>query len=156
MQTQLRSLITMTVHAVQGPIANMAEAAELKRDARAEMSAAERTVLPIEALREHGVVLGGRFQSHFFAWLKSVSPAPLSTNFLDEGTRLCIGEVRRYYVTSLERLVTASGGLRHTTIGTAMLGQRVGDELEWEVPGGKVHLRVEEVLFQPEAAGRRA
>lgn len=41
-------------------------------------------------------------------------------------------------------------------IGTAMLGQRVGDELEWEVPGGKVHLRVEEVLFQPEAAGRRA
>jgi regulator of nucleoside diphosphate kinase len=38
-------------------------------------------------------------------------------------------------------------------IGTAMLGQRVGDELEWEVPAGSVRLRVEEVLYQPEAAG---
>ena len=38
-------------------------------------------------------------------------------------------------------------------IGTAMLGQRVGDEFEWEVPAGSVRLRVEEVLYQPEAAG---
>jgi len=38
-------------------------------------------------------------------------------------------------------------------IGTAMLGQRVGDEIEWEVPAGSVRLRVEEVLYQPEAAG---
>lgn len=38
-------------------------------------------------------------------------------------------------------------------IGTAMLGHRVGDEFEWEVPAGSVHLRVEEVLYQPEAAG---
>lgn len=38
-------------------------------------------------------------------------------------------------------------------IGTAMLGQREGDEFEWEVPGGKVRLRVIKVLYQPEAAG---
>ena len=38
-------------------------------------------------------------------------------------------------------------------IGTAMLGHRVGDEFEWGVPGGIVRLRVEEVLYQPEAAG---
>jgi regulator of nucleoside diphosphate kinase len=38
-------------------------------------------------------------------------------------------------------------------IGTAMLGQRVADEFEWEVPAGSVRLRVEEVLYQPEAAG---
>ncbi|HWQ92965.1 MAG TPA: nucleoside diphosphate kinase regulator [Clostridia bacterium] len=38
-------------------------------------------------------------------------------------------------------------------IGTAMLGQRVGEEFEWEVPAGPVRLRVEEVLYQPEAAG---
>ena len=38
-------------------------------------------------------------------------------------------------------------------IGTAMLGHRVGDEFEWEVPAGSVRLRVEEVLYQPEAAG---
>jgi regulator of nucleoside diphosphate kinase len=38
-------------------------------------------------------------------------------------------------------------------IGTAMLGHRVGDEFEWNVPGGQVHLRVENVLYQPEANG---
>jgi len=38
-------------------------------------------------------------------------------------------------------------------IGTAMLGHRVGDEFSWEVPAGLVRLRVEEVLYQPEAAG---
>ncbi len=36
-------------------------------------------------------------------------------------------------------------------IGTAMLGQRVGDVIEWQVPGGLVKLEVVEVLYQPEA-----
>lgn len=38
-------------------------------------------------------------------------------------------------------------------IGTAMLGQREGDEFEWQVPAGPVRLRVEKVIYQPEAAG---
>jgi len=38
-------------------------------------------------------------------------------------------------------------------IGTAMLGQREGDEFEWRVPAGPVRLRVEKVIYQPEAAG---
>ena len=38
-------------------------------------------------------------------------------------------------------------------IGTAMLGHRVGDDFSWDVPAGSVRLRVEEVLYQPEAAG---
>jgi regulator of nucleoside diphosphate kinase len=38
-------------------------------------------------------------------------------------------------------------------IGTAMLGYRVGDVFEWEVPAGKRRLKVDKVLYQPEAAG---
>jgi len=38
-------------------------------------------------------------------------------------------------------------------IGTAMLGQSEGDEFEWEVPAGSVRIRVEKVIYQPEAAG---
>ena len=38
-------------------------------------------------------------------------------------------------------------------IGTAMLGHRVGDEFEWHVPAGPIRLRVEKILYQPEAAG---
>jgi regulator of nucleoside diphosphate kinase len=39
-------------------------------------------------------------------------------------------------------------------IGTALIGYRAGDSLEWRTPGGPRHLRIEEVLFQPEAASR--
>ena len=38
--------------------------------------------------------------------------------------------------------------------GTAMLGYRVGDQIEWEEPTGLLRrLRVEALLYQPEAAG---
>ncbi|GAK60601.1 GreA/GreB family elongation factor [Candidatus Vecturithrix granuli] len=38
-------------------------------------------------------------------------------------------------------------------IGTALIGYRVGDIIEWKVPSGIKQLRVEEILYQPEAAG---
>lgn len=38
-------------------------------------------------------------------------------------------------------------------IGTAMLGYRVGDEFEWEVPAGRRRIRVDKILYQPEASG---
>jgi regulator of nucleoside diphosphate kinase len=38
-------------------------------------------------------------------------------------------------------------------IGTAMLGYEVGDIFEWEVPAGIRKLRVEKILYQPEASG---
>jgi len=38
-------------------------------------------------------------------------------------------------------------------IGTAMIGYRVGDEFEWDTPDGKTRLRVEKILYQPEAEG---
>jgi regulator of nucleoside diphosphate kinase len=37
-------------------------------------------------------------------------------------------------------------------IGTALLGYKVGDTVEWEVPAGKRKLLVKNILFQPEAA----
>ncbi|MGI6119803.1 MAG: nucleoside diphosphate kinase regulator [Desulfosporosinus sp.] len=38
-------------------------------------------------------------------------------------------------------------------VGTAILGYREGDILEWKVPNGIVKLKVESILYQPEAAG---
>ena len=37
-------------------------------------------------------------------------------------------------------------------IGTALIGYRAGDVLEWATPGGTKRLHIQEVLFQPEAA----
>lgn|SRR5215217_1885086 len=39
-------------------------------------------------------------------------------------------------------------------LGTALLGSQEGSELSWNTPRGERHLRVERVVFQPEAAGR--
>jgi regulator of nucleoside diphosphate kinase len=39
-------------------------------------------------------------------------------------------------------------------IGTAVLGARVGDTIDWRVPGRSRRLKIERVLFQPEAAGQ--
>lgn len=38
-------------------------------------------------------------------------------------------------------------------IGTAMLGYRRGDVIEWKVPSGVRRLQVEQVLYQPESKG---
>jgi regulator of nucleoside diphosphate kinase len=38
-------------------------------------------------------------------------------------------------------------------IGTAILGERLGDVLRWQVPAGWRRLKVERVLYQPEREG---
>ncbi len=38
-------------------------------------------------------------------------------------------------------------------IGTAILGYSEGDVIEWRVPRGIRHIKIEQVLYQPEAAG---
>jgi regulator of nucleoside diphosphate kinase len=41
-------------------------------------------------------------------------------------------------------------------IGTAILGYREGDVVEWPVPAGVRRIRIRKVLYQPEAASRRS
>jgi regulator of nucleoside diphosphate kinase len=38
-------------------------------------------------------------------------------------------------------------------MGTAVLGYRVGDTVEWQAPAGLKKLRVKEIVYQPEASG---
>lgn len=38
-------------------------------------------------------------------------------------------------------------------IGTAIIGCRIGDEVDWQVPAGRRRLKVENILYQPESAG---
>ena len=40
-----------------------------------------------------------------------------------------------------------------TPVGAALLGRREGDTVECDVPAGRLRLRIEAVLYQPEAAG---
>lgn len=38
-------------------------------------------------------------------------------------------------------------------IATALIGYKVADEIEWIVPAGLTKLRIDEIIYQPEAAG---
>ena len=38
-------------------------------------------------------------------------------------------------------------------LGTALLGYSAGDTIEWQVPRGTRRLRIESVVYQPEASG---
>ena len=38
-------------------------------------------------------------------------------------------------------------------LGTALLGFRVGDTVDWNMPRGVRRLRIDEIIYQPEAAG---
>ncbi len=64
------------------------------------------------------------------------------------------GEVLEYTLVFPSEADITSGRISVLApIGTAMLGYRVGDEFEWEVPTGTRRLRVESLTYQPEAAG---
>ncbi|HOU02691.1 MAG TPA: nucleoside diphosphate kinase regulator [Bacteroidales bacterium] len=38
-------------------------------------------------------------------------------------------------------------------VATALIGYKVSDEIEWVVPSGLTKLRIDEIIYQPEAAG---
>ena len=65
------------------------------------------------------------------------------------------GEVMRMRVCWPERSDPLRGYISVLApLGLALLGTREGDEVEWPVPDGWRRLRVEKVLFQPEAAAQ--
>jgi regulator of nucleoside diphosphate kinase len=69
-------------------------------------------------------------------------------------TDLDTGEEETYTLVYPENADTSQGRISILApIGTAMLGYRVGDVFEWEVPAGKRRLKVEKILYQPEASG---
>lgn len=38
-------------------------------------------------------------------------------------------------------------------VATALIGYKEGDEIEWIVPSGLTKIRIDEIIYQPEAAG---
>ena len=60
------------------------------------------------------------------------------------------GELETYTLVFPEDADIAQGRLSVLApVGTAMLGQRIGDELKWRVPKGWRRFKIERVLYQP-------
>ncbi len=40
-----------------------------------------------------------------------------------------------------------------SAVACALIGYRVGDEIEWQLPSGMTKIVIDEIIYQPEAAG---
>jgi regulator of nucleoside diphosphate kinase len=59
-----------------------------------------------------------------------------------------------YSLTFPQEADIASGAISVLApVGTALLGYATGDVIEWPVPSGVRRIRIEKILYQPEAAG---
>lgn len=88
-----------------------------------------------------------------------VSPQEVPEDVITMNSTVCLvdldtGEEEIYTLVFPEDAELRQGKISiFAPIGTAMLGYEVGDVFEWEVPAGKRRLRVEKILYQPEASG---
>ena len=88
-----------------------------------------------------------------------VAPRDLPGDVITMNSTVCMvdletGEDETYTLVFPENADLRQGKISiFAPIGTAMLGYEVGDVFEWEVPAGKRRLRVEKILYQPEASG---
>ena len=88
-----------------------------------------------------------------------VAPHDIPNNVITMNSKVCLQDVD----TSEEEIYTLvfpeDSDLEQgkisilAPIGTAMLGYKVGDTFEWNVPSGKRRLQVKKILYQPEASG---
>lgn len=85
---------------------------------------------------------------------KAVPPDVVTMNSTAEIRDLDTGETMTYTLVFPRDSNADQGRISILApLGTAILGYRVGDEFEWDVPSGKRRLRIEKVLYQPEASG---
>ena len=85
---------------------------------------------------------------------RKVPPTVVTMNSEVEVALLDSGQSMRLKVVFPGEAAPKSGRISVLApLALALLGARVGDEIEWTMPGGPRRLRVERIHFQPEAEG---
>lgn len=85
---------------------------------------------------------------------KKVEPDVVTMNTVLEFTDLETNTSRRLKLVYPEAADFKNGNVSVLApIGTALLGYRKGDIVEWEVPSGKKKFMISDIIYQPEANG---
>lgn len=118
--------------------------------------------LSLEALLASGFAKAAGPSAHFddlTAELNralTVSPDEVPSGVVTMNSRVVLsdletGEKETYTLVFPHEADIAEGRLSVLApIGTAILGQHVGDVLKWRVPAGVRRLKIEEIVYQPE------
>ncbi len=115
----------------------------------------------IQSLRSHGEPYGGhvralerQLERAGIVAAGEVPPDTVTMNSrvvardLDSGERLTFTLVYHGQSAMFDHKLSVL-----TSLGARFLGAKVGDTVEWAVPRGRRRLKVESILYQPEAAG---
>ena len=90
---------------------------------------------------------------------KVVSPTEIPADVITMNSRVRLKEMRSAAELDIDIVYPkdADVGKRKVSVlapvGTAVLGCKVGDEVKWPVAQGMVTYKVQELIYQPEAAG---
>lgn len=107
----------------------------------------------VETAGKHVATLQAELDRAVVVPPREVTPDVVTMRSTVELTDLDTGETETHTLVFPEEADIDQGKLSVLApIGTAVLGCRVGDEFEWQVPAGVRRLRVAGVLYQPEAA----
>ena len=86
-----------------------------------------------------------------------VAPKELPRDVISMRSRILIaldGEEKEISLVYPDEANRATGKLSILSpIGTAIIGYRAGDVVNWHTPGGLKRIEIREVLYQPESAG---
>jgi len=85
---------------------------------------------------------------------KKIPPDIITMNSTVQVKDMDSGEVKTYTIVFPNRVGMFQNAISVLApIGTALLGYREGDLIEWEVPAGTKRLKVLKIIYQPERDG---
>ncbi|MCC5845456.1 MAG: nucleoside diphosphate kinase regulator [Verrucomicrobia bacterium] len=123
------------------------------------------TEFDLQRLQDHldnlDVKTRKQFQSldHELSRAKVVDSAKVPASVVTMNSRLAYRDLEEDTVSEITLVFPDQADLDQgkmsvfSPIGTALLGYAVGDVIEWTVPAGTRKLKIEDLLYQPEAAG---
>lgn len=104
--------------------------------------------------KEHLAELGNELESAVLMDSKDIPPNVITMN-----SRVLMKDLDTQEEMTYTLVFPADANIKENKIsvlapiGTAMIGYKVGDVIEWPVPSGQRRLKVIGILYQPEAAG---
>jgi regulator of nucleoside diphosphate kinase len=119
----------------------------------------------IGSLRSSLRTIGDPYESYLGALERQLARTPVipeaevDDDVVTMNSKVCVRELdtgRRHALTLVYDADADAFGERVSVLaplGAAILGARVGDVVEWQSRRGPRRLRIERILFQPEAAG---
>ena len=114
------------------------------------------TTLAMDALNRHPLVAAELLAEMERALVTSADALP--SGVVQMGSTVIFrsedGETRRVTLVFPGQADISKGKISILApLGTALLGYRIGDVVNWRMPGGNRRLRIDAIVYQPEAAG---